>query len=111
MDAMLSVRSVSSCGDMKGLRSLFDQVSSNLRSLKSLGVRSEAYGSLLCPVLIRKLPPELQLTLSRKVSEDNWKLDELLRVIEEDIVARDCCTGLEAKTREQATTFSCNTSI
>ena len=95
MDAMLSVGSVS-CGDMKRLRSLFDQVSSNLRSLRSLGVGSEAYGSLLCRVLIRKLPPELQLTLSRKVSEDNWKLDELLRVIEEDIVTRERVTVMQA---------------
>ena len=65
MDAMVSVGFVSSCEDVKGLRRLFDHVSSNIRSLKSLGVGSETYGTLLCPVLITKLPGELQLTLSR----------------------------------------------
>lgn len=51
MEAMLKIGSVSSCTDVKGLRHLFDQISSHVRSLKSLDVRSEMYGSLLCPVL------------------------------------------------------------
>ena len=88
MDAMLNIGSVPSCTDVKGLRRLFDQVSSHVRSLKSLDVGSETYGSLLCPVLVAKLPSELQLIVSRKLSEEDWNLDELLRIIEE-VVARE----------------------
>ena len=89
MDAMLNMGSVFSCTDVKGLQHLFDQVSSHVRSLKSLDVGPEAYGSLLCPVLVAKLPSELQLIVSRKLSEEDWNLDELLRVIEEEVVARE----------------------
>ena len=39
------------------------------------------------PVLVAKLPPELQLIVSRKLSEEDWNLDELLRIIEEEVVA------------------------
>ena len=87
MDAMLNIRSVPSCTDVKGLRRLFDQVSSHVRSLKSLDVGSETYGSLLCPVLVAKLPSELQLIVSRKLSEEDWNLDKLLHIIKEEVVA------------------------
>ena len=86
---MLNIGSVPSCTDVKGLRRLFDQVSSHVRSFKSLDVGSETYGGLLCPVLVAKLPLELQLIVSRKLSEEDWNLDELLRIIEEEVVARE----------------------
>lgn len=89
MEAMLKIGSVSPCTDVKGLRHLFDQISSHVRSLKSLDVRSETYNSLLCPVLIARLPSELQLIVSQNVSEEDWNLDELLRVVKEEVVARE----------------------
>ena len=63
-----------------------------MRSLKSLNVGSEMYGSQLCPVLVAKLPSELQLIVSRKLSEENWNLDELLHVVKEEVVARERVT-------------------
>ena len=96
MDAMLKIGSVSSCSDMRGLRHLFDQVSSHIRSLKSLDVGSDTYGGLLCPVLVARLPPELQLIVSRNISEDDWNLDEILRVVEEELVARERVTLSQA---------------
>ena len=95
MEVMLGVGSVASCQDMKGLRHLFDQVSSHMQSLMYLGVVSDTYGSLLCPVLVTKLPSELQLIVSRKVPEDDWTLDEVLRVIEEDKVAQERVTVVQ----------------
>ena len=38
-------------------------------------------------MLVAKLPSELQLIVSRKLSEENWNLDELLDVVEEEVVA------------------------
>ena len=40
-------------------------------------------------MLVAKLPLELQLIVSRKLSEEDWNLDELLRVIEEEVVERE----------------------
>lgn len=39
--------------------------------------------------MIARLSSELQLIVSRNVSEEDWNLDELLRVVEEEVVARE----------------------
>ena len=89
MDVLLHVEAVHSAQNTRALRCLFDNVSSHIRSLQSLGVDPGSYGSLLCPVLLTKLPAELQLTISRKVTEADWNLDSLMRAVEEEIIARE----------------------
>ena len=59
MDALLSTEAVTSAHNLKGLRHLHDTVESHIRSLKTLGVTSDSYGSLLSPVLLKKLPQDL----------------------------------------------------
>ena len=74
---------------MKALRHLYDTVESNIQSHKSLGVTSESYGSLLSPVLLSKLPADIRLVVSGKIPEDDWNLDALLKVMEDEIEARE----------------------
>eukprot|EP00731_Ephydatia_muelleri_P006677 Em0003g925a len=62
-----------------------------MRSLKSLGVPSESYGSLLSSILMKRLPQELSIIVSRPVGEDSWNLDKLM------------IFGKEVGAREQAT--------
>ena len=66
---------------LRGLRHLYDLVESHVRSLNSLGVTSDSYGSLLSPVLLNKLPAKLRLTVSREVSEADWSLDTLMKAM------------------------------
>ena len=88
MEQLLAIEGVNSQHDTKGLRHLYDVVESNVRSLKSLGVNAESYGSLLSPVLMNKLPSELKLIVSRKFKESNdWDFAELLKLIEEEVQA------------------------
>ena len=68
---------------------MFDIVEAQVRGLKSLGVDSTSYGSLLTSVLLQKLPVELRLIVSRAVEEDDWNLDRLLRQL---IEARERAT-------------------
>ena len=89
MDVLLHVEAVTSPQNIRALHRLFDNVSSHVRGLQSLGVEPRSYGSLLCPVLLTKLPAELQLTISRKVAEVDWNLDSLMEAIEEEIIARE----------------------
>jgi len=65
------------------------RVKSHIHSLQSLGVAQDSYSSLLCPVLVGKLPSDLQLLISRKVSESDWKLDLLMQAIEDEVSARE----------------------
>lgn len=90
MEQLLNIEGVTSQHDVKGLRHLYDVIESNVRSLKSLGVSAESYGSLLTAVLMSKLPSELRLIASRRFADrDNWDLMDLLSVLEEEVQARE----------------------
>ena len=94
MEQLLNVEGVSSQHDVKGLRHLYDVIESNVRSLRSLGVSAESYGSLLSAALMSKLPSELRLTGSRKFGDkDSWDFTDLLKVIKEEVktAPRQCC--------------------
>ncbi len=92
MDKLLRLPSISSVRDVKGMRSIYDSIESNVRSLKSLGVNSEMYGSLLAPVMMSKLPNELRLVISRKTTSEVWDLDNLLSSFNEELQAREMCS-------------------
>ena len=84
------------------MKALCHMVESNIRSPKSLGVTSESYGSLLSPVLLSKLPADTWLVLSRKVTEDDCNLDGLLKVMEDEIEARECVGASQPKSSEKS---------
>ena len=88
MDALLHVEAVAS-QSTKALRKLLDTVNAHIHSLQTIGVAQATYSNLLCPVLVGKLPSELQLIISRKIPESNWKLDTLLTAIEDEVAARE----------------------
>ena len=89
MDVLLNIESVSSSHNVTALRRLFDKVESNIRGLKALGVTPETYGTQLSPVLVKKLPHELRLLISRKVPDEEWSMDPLMEVLEEELKARE----------------------
>ena len=63
MDLFLNLDPVVSTSP-KALRHLYDRVEANICGLKSLGVDSKTYGSLLSPVLLSKLPSDIRLIAS-----------------------------------------------
>ena len=93
MEQLLSIDAVTSQHDVKGLRHLYDIIEANVRSLDSLGVKAESYGSLLSSVLMNKLPSKLRLIASRNFGDkDSWEFSALLKVIEEEVQARERST-------------------
>ena len=101
MDVLLNVEPVTSQYNLSGLRHMYDPMESHIQSLKSLGVASESYGSLLSPVLLNKLPSELRLIASREVSDEEWSLDAILKVIEEEIRVRERTTVNPTRQQQQ----------
>ena len=65
MDLLMQLEAVTSIRDLKGLRHLYDKIEGHVRSLKSLGVPQESYGSLLSSIIMKRLPQELCVTVSR----------------------------------------------
>ena len=63
----------------------YDYIKSHVWSLKSLRIEAASYGTLLSPVLLATLPPDLWLIVSRKVSNSNLDMDALLATFERGI--------------------------
>ena len=89
MDILLNTDAVTSQYNLKALRQLYDLVESHIRSLRSLGVPADSYGTLLSSVLLNKLPQEFRLIISRKTGNDDWNLDFIMKEMEEEIKARE----------------------
>ena len=78
LETLMHLDAVTSQTNVQGLRKLYDLVESQVRGLKSLGINSDTYSSLISPVIIHKVLLELQLILSREVGDGGWKFDLLL---------------------------------
>ncbi|KAG1953546.1 hypothetical protein F2P79_010035 [Pimephales promelas] len=73
----------------------YDECEVQIRSFESLGVASEAYGSLLCPVLLRMIPEDIALQHSRqRGSSDEWKVSEVMEFLQNEILSRERTTQL-----------------
>ena len=64
-----------------------------MRGLRSLGIGSDQYGSLLIPVIMSKMPPDIRLRIARETKSEVWKIDELLEVIKVEVEAREASEG------------------
>ena len=101
MEILLNLESVCSHHHLKSLRHLMDVVEANVRGLQALGVPTESYGGLLSSILMSKLPSELRLIVTRELSDKDWELDSLMRIIEREVDAREESSGgLTATTRK-----------
>ena len=89
MDVLMSLEAVTSNHNLEGLRHLYDLVESHVRSLRSLAIPSSSYGSLLSSIFMMKLPQELQVIVSREITNDEWDLDSIMKTVEKEIDARE----------------------
>ena len=72
------------------LRSVYDNIETQIRSLVNLNVTPKTYGPLLILVLQSKLPGELNLIISRRFNDlDCWDVTEVLKVFKEELSARE----------------------
>ena len=93
MNALVKMSSVDN-EDLSGLRKFFDAVTSHVRSVVNFGVKSKTYGSLLCPIILQKLPNELRLIISRNNNENNWNFTKILDLINVELEACEACVTI-----------------
>ena len=91
MDSILKIPWLTEGDTTQKLRRAYDNLETHIKCLQSLGIESQQYGCLLVPVILNHLPNELKLLVSRKfdTSKDIWELDELLKILKEEIEARE----------------------
>ena len=90
MNTLVKISSVDN-EELSGLRKFFDDVTSRVKNLVNLGVESRTYGSLLCPIILEKLPNELRLVISRNNNENNWNFFKVLDPVNVELKAHEAC--------------------
>ena len=62
-----------------------------------LGINSQEYGALLAPVIIERLPHQLNLIIGRNIKDKIWDLTKILSVINEELIARENCSIIDER--------------
>ena len=88
MNRLMNTDPISSDCHLKDLHQVYDHTESHVGHLNSLGIEDASYGAILSPVLVAKLPPDLRLIVSRKVSGSNLDIDALLSTFEQEMTTR-----------------------
>ena len=89
MSKLLELKSVISINDTKNLRSLYDEIETQVRSLNCLGINSNSYGPMLVPVLMGELPEELKLIISRQLGKNIWDVQVIIELFRKELEARE----------------------
>lgn len=63
-------------------------------------MKADQYGSLLIPIIMAKLPPEVRVHIARNTMQDVWNIESILNVIQKEIDARE----ISEKVKAMATT-------
>ena len=99
IDQLLNLPTVTSSTDTSRLRDLYDQIKKNVRCLKNLDISSIHYGPILLQIIMKKIPDDIQLIVSRSMSatstdpdDDTWQIDELLKAFKCGIESREMCS-------------------
>ena len=99
IDQLLNLPTVTSSTDTSRLRDLYDQIEKNVRCLKNLDISSIHYGPILLQIIMKKIPDDIQLIVSRSMSatstdpdDDTWQIDELLKAFKCEIESREMCS-------------------
>nr|GBM70276.1 hypothetical protein AVEN_62568-1 [Araneus ventricosus] len=88
MNKLLSIEPVRNISNVKALRKLFDECEIQIRSLESLNVTSGSYGNLLCPIILQKIPEELNFEFNRK-EQSKFDITELIEFLRKEINCRE----------------------
>lgn len=91
INKLLNLSPVRSSSNLKELRNLYDACEIHIRSLKSLGIELQTYGSLLFPIITKLIPEGVILNYNRenKDETESWNVAKLLEYIKNEIETRE----------------------
>ena len=71
--------------EISSLRTFYDSYESNIRGLEALDVKTDTYGCLLIPILLKKLPESIRYAIFRSDSSADKSLDKLRIALRREI--------------------------
>ena len=89
MDRLLNLETVRNEKDTKELRKLYDSIEAQVRSLSALDCKSDTFGPMLIPIIMKKLPSEFRLLVSRNVPDGVWDVNDVLKEFSRELLARE----------------------
>ena len=96
---------------LSSLRTFYDKCEAYVRGLESLGQPESTYGTLLVPIIMKKLPPEIRQHLAREHGPTSWNLKDLRKSILNEIQIMEAgqITDLDSFNGEFPTTSTFHT--
>ena len=85
----MKIQPVFSEKEVTRLRKFHDQVDVHVRALKALEVDSVMYSRIVVPVLMKKLPENIKLVITRGNEEsEHWKVEQFLEALLREVELR-----------------------
>ena len=90
MKSLLEIPEMNTVENVETLRSMYDNIETQIRSLEHLGIKSEMYGPMLVPIVMSKIPSEINLIISRQLDKnDCWEIHQVLSILKKELTARE----------------------
>jgi hypothetical protein len=97
MDDLLKLHDLGSNCQVKDLRAVLDQLTIHVRGLESLGISAQHYGSLLTPIVMSKLPPDVRLLVARNAKGSLLELGSIMHMLKVEVEAREPSFALKTQ--------------
>ncbi|GBO30226.1 hypothetical protein AVEN_182015-1, partial [Araneus ventricosus] len=89
LNNLLRIFPLKNSDDIVSFRKMFDNIQTEIRSLESLNVLKETYQNLLCPLLLKCLPPDLVLEYNKSMKSDKYEINELVDFLSIQLKAKE----------------------
>lgn len=92
MNQLIGLSPVFNEDNFSRLRNFRDQVEAHFRGLEAMSVDKITYSAIVVPVLMDKLPKQIQLNMVRGVGKTmlEWTLDEFIKALDSELEVREC---------------------
>ena len=87
--------------DVQRLRKFHDEIEVNHRALRSLGVDQATYSCVIVPALLKKLPEQIKLLITRgRDNYEDWDMDTFLKMLLQEIELREVHGATSEKSKD-----------
>ena len=97
--------------NLEALQKLYNNIENCMRNFKSLKLESSTYDYLLIPLLKEKIPAELNMIISLKVSGNVWTLELMLKYFNKELQAKGICVPFKSTSSEKDEVKDKNTGL
>ena len=95
MEAILQLPAVRDHHNLPAMRKLVDTIEKNIAGLRALGQSEEAYGGVVAPLIMKRLPQEIRLAVTRELGPAPEDVTRITQVVDEEITNRESCADPE----------------